>query len=184
MIYRRIVLIIFLITFSSCFLSKKNIDISDEKKSQLHKAILLNENVKKYYEKSSNDNLDNQLVFYTIEELHQFIKNHPNSIKLKEVLKLLNDLLLKIEIKNYHIAESYFLMHRYKVSLQYFKDFINVFPNSHFKEKVLYKICVAQYKISMKKDFFKSYEKYMKYYSKYSNAKKLKILYKELTKKV
>lgn len=181
----RIILIIFFIVFNGCFLlQKKNSIISscDEKKLQLHiHEIDLFNNSKKHYYKSIKSGLNNKkTVSFTIEELNQFIKKYPNSSKVKEVFRLLNNLLLKIENKNYCIAESYFLMKRYKTSLDYLKDFIDTFPNSHLKEKVLYKICVSQYELHMKKDFFKSYERYMKYFSNSFNAKKLKIFYKKL----
>ncbi|WP_185860553.1 outer membrane protein assembly factor BamD [Blattabacterium cuenoti] len=93
---------------------------------------------------------------------------------------MLNNLLTKIEKKNYCIANSYFLMQRYQASLIYFKDLINDFPKSHFKEKVMYKICVYQYQLSKKKDFIKSYEEYMKNFPYSFNVKKLKVLYKKL----
>ncbi|WP_185850224.1 tetratricopeptide repeat protein [Blattabacterium cuenoti] len=176
----KIILIIFFIFFNGCsFLTKRNSILSscDEKKFNLHEIHLF-KNSKKYYSIKS----DEKTVFFTIEELIEFIKKNPNTSKAKEACRLLNNLLLKIESKNYCIAESYFLMHRYKTALDYLKDFIETFPNSHLKEKVLYNICISQYELRMKKPFFKSYERYMKSFPNSFNAKKLKILYKKLVK--
>lgn len=178
----KIILIIFFIFFNGCFfLNKRNSILSsyDEKKINLHEIYLF-KNSKNCY--SIKSDLNEKKVSFTIEKLIELIKKDPDGSKVKEVCRLLNNLFLKIENKNYCIAESYFLMHRYKIALDFLKDFIETFPNSGLKEKVLYKICISQYELCMKKPFLKSYEKYMKYFSNSFNAKKLKILYKSLVK--
>ncbi len=151
-----------------------------EKKSVLSEEETLFEQGKRHYFSSLNFDLDQTKTNIAINKFNQFIKEYPDSSKIKEAYRLLDNLLKKIEKKNYCIANSYFLMGRYQASLIYFQDLINDFPESRFKEKVMYKICVSQYQLSKKKDFVKSYEKYMNDFSYSSNAKKLKILYKKL----
>ncbi|WP_185872060.1 outer membrane protein assembly factor BamD [Blattabacterium cuenoti] len=174
-------IIIFMSFFESCVISKKKyVSLELEKENELIEENLF-ESGKYYYFSSLNFNLDKNKTDIAINKFNQFIKKYPKSLKIKEVYKLLNDLLMKIERKNYYIANLYFIMHKYQTSLDYFQDFIKDFPESNFKEKVLYKICVSQYKLYKKKDFIKSYNDYMKYFSYYkNNTKKLKILYKKL----
>ncbi|WP_185869453.1 tetratricopeptide repeat protein [Blattabacterium cuenoti] len=176
----RIILIIIIITFfEGCFIFSEKKYFLEKNDKKTEKSLF--ESGKRYYLSSLNFDLDQNNTTIAVNKLNQFIKDYPNSLMTKEAYKYLNNLLMKIEIKNYYIAESYFLMQRYKVSLIYFQDFLNTFPKSFFKEKVLYKICYANYKLFRKYDFFKSYEKYIKNFSNLSyNAKKLKVLYKKL----
>ncbi len=161
--------------FEGCsILSEKKSDFLESGESTLF------EKGKRDYLSSLNFNLDQTKTNLAINELNQFIKEHPDSSKVKEAYDLIQKLLKKIEQKNYYIANYYFIMHKYKAALIYFQDFINQFPKTSFKEKVLYKICVSQYQISRKEDFFKSYNEYIKNFPNSNNAKKLKILYKKL----
>ncbi|WP_185861983.1 outer membrane protein assembly factor BamD [Blattabacterium cuenoti] len=169
--FRIILLLIIIITiFNGCLI------FSDINKNEED----LFKSGKNYYYSSINFDLDKTKTCVAINKINQFIREYPNSCNVKEAYRLLNDLLKKIEDKNYNIADSYFLMGRYQVSLIYFKNLIKNFPDGFFKEQILYKICLSQYKLSKKKDFFRSYEEYMKYFSHLSNAKKLKFLYKKL----
>ncbi|WP_185876672.1 outer membrane protein assembly factor BamD [Blattabacterium cuenoti] len=166
----------------SCFLftGKKNVLTEGLNESKEEEDLF--KSGKEYYNSSLSYNLDQEKTDIAINKLNQFIKNYPNSPKVKEVYDLLNNLFFKIERKNYCIADSYFLMGRYQASLIYFQNLIKNFPRSIFKEKVLYKICVSQYKLRRKKDFFNSYYEYLKHFKFHSNSKKLKILYKKLEK--
>ncbi|WP_185857159.1 outer membrane protein assembly factor BamD [Blattabacterium cuenoti] len=170
--------IIFIVSILS--LVFEGCSILPEKKSVFSEEDTLFEQGKRYYLSSLNFDLDQTKTDIAISKFNQFIKKYPDSSKIKEAYRILNNLLKKIEKKNYCIANSYFLMNRYQASLIYFKDLINDFPESCFKEKIMYKICVSQYKLSKKKDFVRSYNEYMKNFPYSYNAKKLKILYKKL----
>ncbi|WP_185861111.1 outer membrane protein assembly factor BamD [Blattabacterium cuenoti] len=175
----RIILVIFFI-FIGSILDLEGCFFFQDKKSFLSEEGSFFEKVKNHYLSSLDFNLDQTKTDVAIDKLNQFIQKYPDGSKIKEAYRLLNNLLEKIERKNYCIANSYFLMHRYRASLIYFQDLINDFPESSFKEKIMYKICVSQYQLSKKKDFGKSYEKYMDNFPYSSNAKKLKVLYKKL----
>ncbi|WP_185853174.1 outer membrane protein assembly factor BamD [Blattabacterium cuenoti] len=170
---------VFITFFESCFLfSEKKFVFSGKENESGEEGLF--ESGKRHYFSSLNFDLDQTKTNNAINKLNQFIREYPDSSKIEEAYRLINDLLMKIERKNYCIADSYFLMRRYQASLIYFQDLMRDFPESHFKEKVLYKICVAQYQLSRKKDFLKSYNEYMKCFPHYSNAKRLKVLYKKL----
>jgi len=174
-----VIRIIFVITilfisflFESCLFFPENKSISSEEEVLFEKG-------KRSYLFSLNFNLDQTNTEIAIDKLNQFIKKYPNSLKIKEAYKLLDNLLYKIEKKNYCIANSYFLIQKYQASLIYFQNIISEFPETRFKEKIMYKICVSQYKLSRKKDFVKSYNEYMINFPNSLNAKKLKVLYQK-----
>ncbi|WP_185866983.1 outer membrane protein assembly factor BamD [Blattabacterium cuenoti] len=159
--------------FEGCFILPEKQSVFSEEEALFYKG-------KRHSLSSLNFDLDQTKTDIAINNLNQFIEKYPDSSKIKEAYRLLNNLLEKIEKKNYYIANSYFLMRRFQASLIYFQDLITDFPESRFKEKIMYKICVSQYQLSRKKDFVKSYNEYMKNFSYSSNAKKLKVLYKKL----
>ncbi|WP_185859135.1 outer membrane protein assembly factor BamD [Blattabacterium cuenoti] len=173
-------MVVFITFFESCFIFSEKKPVLSWKEDESGEKGLF-ESGKHHYFSSLNFDLDQTKTNIAINKLNQFVREYPDSSKIKEAYRLINNLLMKIEKKNYCIADSYFLMRRYQASLIYFQDFIRDFPESHLKEKVLYKICVSQYQLSRKKDFFKSYYEYMKCFPHHSNAKKLKVLYKRLT---
>ncbi|WP_185868873.1 outer membrane protein assembly factor BamD [Blattabacterium cuenoti] len=168
-----------MIFLTSCLSEKEHISLKEEE--ELEENLLFNSG-KNYYFSSLNFDLDPAKARNAINKFNQFVKKYPQSSKVKEAYSMLHDLLKKIEKKNYCIADSYFLMGRYKTSLKFFQDLIQYFPESRFKEKILYKICISQFFLSRKKDFFKSYNEYMKHFSYHIHAKKLKMLYKKLKK--
>ncbi|WP_185863087.1 outer membrane protein assembly factor BamD [Blattabacterium cuenoti] len=139
---------------------------------------ILFEKGRRYFLSSPNFDLDQTKTKIAIEKLSQFIKDYPNSTKVKEVYNFIEKLLNKIEKKDYNIANYYFLTQKYQSSLICFQDFIKNFPKSSLKEEAMYKICVCQHKLSNRKNFIKSYDEYMKNFPYSSNAKKLEILYK------
>ncbi|WP_185855901.1 outer membrane protein assembly factor BamD [Blattabacterium cuenoti] len=143
-----------------------------------------------FYFSSLNFDLDQKNTYMAIDILNQFIQRFQNSSKITEANKLLNELLKKIEKKDYYIANIYFSMQKNYAALVSFRDFLNDFPKSNFKENVLYKICIIRYRIAIanntnhKKnisDFLESYKKYVKSYpNNYYHIKKLQDLYKKL----
>ncbi|AGW85982.1 hypothetical protein K645_1016 [Blattabacterium sp. (Nauphoeta cinerea)] len=151
-----------------------------EKKLVLSKDKILFEKGKRYSLLSPNFDLDQTKTKIAIETFNQFIKEYPDSSKVKEVYNLLYKLLNKIEKKDYNIANYYFLIRKYQSSLIYFQDFIKNFPKSYLKEDAMYKICICQHKLSNRKNFLKSYDEYIKNFPYSSNVKKLGILYKKL----
>ncbi|WP_185850840.1 outer membrane protein assembly factor BamD [Blattabacterium cuenoti] len=135
--------------------------------------------------KSLDFNLDQKKTLVAIDLLKTFIQRYPNHEKIKEAKNILDILMKKLEKKDFYIANSYFLMQKYKSSLIYFQDFIKRYPDSIFKEKVLYKICVIKYKMADNKEkastFFDSYNEYVKLYpNSNSRIKELQMYYKKL----
>ncbi|AWU44223.1 outer membrane protein assembly factor BamD [Blattabacterium punctulatus] len=164
------------------------------KKKYLENNYEENESLKRgltYYFKSLNFDLDQKKTKEAIEVLNKFIKAYPNSSKLEEINEILNKLSKRLEKKDYYIANTYFFMKKYQSSLIYFKNFLNNFPKSNFKEDVLYKICLITYKLSINKkenqknkisNFIDAYYRYIKLYPNSPNIKKLTIFYEKLLK--
>ncbi|WP_185858371.1 outer membrane protein assembly factor BamD [Blattabacterium cuenoti] len=178
---RKIIFFLCIIFFESCSIfSEKKHHLSYDENNTNEESLF--ESGKRSYYSSLDLNLDQTKTHIAINKLQKFVQTYPYSYRVKEAYRLLNDLLMKIEKKNYYIANLYFLMRRYKASLMYFQDFIKDFPDSCFQEKVLYKICLSQYHLLRKNDFVKSYEEYIKYFPYSPNAKRLKFLYKKLKK--
>ncbi|AGD98114.1 hypothetical protein BLBBOR_215 [Blattabacterium sp. (Blatta orientalis) str. Tarazona] len=136
---------------------------------------------------SLNFDLDQAKTHAAIDTLNQFITKYPNSQKIQEIRNIIVKLIKKLEKRDYYIANTYFIMRKYKAASIYFKDFVKKYPKSIYKEKALYKTCIITYKMAENKekalDFFEAYQKYVKLYpDSHYKIKKLKTYYKELLK--
>ncbi|ACX84038.1 conserved hypothetical protein [Blattabacterium sp. (Periplaneta americana) str. BPLAN] len=166
------------------FFSKKDLSNSNGPNSEENRLFKRGFNE---FIHSLNFDLDQTKTRAAINTLNQFITKYPNSQKIQEIRNIIVKLIKKIEKRDYYIANTYFIMRKYKAASIYFKDFIKKYPKSIYKEKALYKICIITYKMADNKekalDFFEAYQRYVKLYpDSHSKIKELKIYYKKLLK--
>lgn len=99
---------------------------------------------------SQEYNLDQKETYKAMDELQAFITYYPESEKLKEVNKYINELETKLEKKAFFLAKNYYDIRKYKEAVIAFENFMSDFPRSTFKVKAFF------YKLKSQVEFAKA----------------------------
>ncbi len=89
--------------------------------------------------------LDQTYTHKAIESLQQFVNTYPNSDKLENCNKLLDELRLKLEAKSFSEGMLYFRTKQYVSAVTSFENMLNDFPESARAEEVRYLVVQASY---------------------------------------
>lgn len=128
------------------------------------------------YLNSPRASLDQTSTFIALSELQLFIDMFPTSERVKEANRLMDDLRAKLETKNYNVSKLYYKMRDYQAAITSFENLIDDYPDTHYKEEVLFYITKAYYEYAEKSVYSKRVERYEKTVEAYNN---LKYLYPE-----
>ncbi len=97
------------------------------------------------YLDSPRSSLDPTSTNDAIAALQLFINQHPQSERVEECNKLIDELRGKLEKKAYDIATMYYKMADYKAAIVTFNNVLKDFPDSQNKENIMYQILMAKY---------------------------------------
>lgn len=128
------------------------------------------------YKMSPVYRLDQTATIKAIDEFQLFMNTYPNSTRIKEANKLIDELRAKLEKKASEEAELYFNLRDYQAAIQSFNNVLKDFPETNNAEYLRYKIIIAahnyannsilskqeeRYKIALEEstDFLKRHEK-------------------------
>ncbi len=92
-----------------------------------------------FFQSSPDYALDQTNTYKAINELQLFIDKYPQSKKVEESNKLIDQLREKLEEKEFQNAELYFHTTAYKSAITTYKNLINDFPTTKYKEEAMYK---------------------------------------------
>lgn len=133
------------------------------------------------YMQSPRYSLDQTNTFVALGELQSFIDLYPKSEKVAESNKLMDDLRAKLEKKAYNISVLYYRMEDFQAAITSFKNILDEYPDTNYKEEILYYTVKAYYTYaensipSMKKDRYeKTVEAYNNLLYLYPDSKYLK----------
>ncbi len=101
-----------------------------------------------YYQSSPIYSLDQSNTFKAINNLQLFVDRYPTSTRVQECNKLIDQLRLKLEKKNYANAEMYLNMEDYKAAVTSYKILLQEFPATQYREDALWKILRASYSLA------------------------------------
>jgi len=90
------------------------------------------------YNSSSRPELDQENTRNAIEGFKIFINRFPNSTKVEESKKLMNDLEDKLVEKSYLSAKLYYDMKQYKAAVIALTNSLKEYANSKYREKMMY----------------------------------------------
>lgn len=128
------------------------------------------------YLNSPRSSLDQTSTYIALSELQTFIDMFPSSTKIEESNRLMDDLRQKLETKSYNVSKLYYKMEDYQAAITSFENLMDDYPDTQYKEEVLYYITKAYYEYAEKSIFSKRDERYEKTVEAYNN---LKYLYPE-----
>ncbi len=123
-----------------------------------------------YFLDSPKPSLDQSTTFQAIDELQLFITRYPRSSKVPECNNLIDKLRDKLEVKSYKAARLYFDMEEYKAAIIALKNALKEFPDSQFREELMYLVFEASFqyaKKSIDEKLVERYENALKEYSVY-----------------
>ena len=101
-----------------------------------------------FYKSSPRPLLDQEPTQAAIAAFSEFISRYPHSAKKAQVNELLKDLRSKLVEKSYLSAKLYFDMQDFKAAITALKNSSNEFPDSQYREEMLYMILDASYNLA------------------------------------
>jgi len=112
------------------------------------------------YLDSPRYSLDQTVSKEAINEFQLFINKYPYSERAKQATALIDELRNKLQLKVYTIANMYLKMEDYQAAIVSFENILKQYPDTEFKEEILYKIIKSYYMYAMKSITGKKKERY------------------------
>jgi len=98
-----------------------------------------------YYLDSPKTSLDQETTRKAISEIQLYVGRYPESERIEECNKLLDDLRKKLEKKSYENAYLYYKIFQYKAASIAFKQSLIKYPETEYKEDILFYILKSDY---------------------------------------
>ena len=121
------------------------------------------------YLQSPGISLDQTSTYIALSELQSFIDMFPNSDKIDEANRLMDNLRQKLETKGYNICKLYFRMEDYQAAITSFENLLNDYPDTDYKEEILFYITIAYFEYAEKSILSKKQERYEMTVESYNN---------------
>ncbi len=93
--------------------------------------------------------LDQTSTQEALQEFQLFINMFPNSERIAKCNDLMDELRMKLERKDYENAKLFYKMEDYQAAITSFKNVYKDFPDTRFKEEVLYLSLKSYYNYAM-----------------------------------
>jgi outer membrane protein assembly factor BamD len=113
-----------------------------------------------YFLDSPVSSLDQTNTYTAIKELQLFINLYPNSERVEEANKLIDELRAKLQRKDMDIANLYLKMRLYEAAIYSFNNVLKDYPDSEFKEEILYSILKSNFNYAENSIYTKQAERY------------------------
>ena len=122
-----------------------------------------------HYMDSPRSTLDQSATYIALTELQLFIDMFPESTKVEEANRLMDNLRAKLETKSYDISKLFYRMEDYQAAITSFEILLDDYPDTDYKEEILYYITMSYYDYAEKSIYSKRNERYEKAIESYSN---------------
>jgi len=109
---------------------------------------------------SAHYNLDQASTIKAIQEMQAFINAYPNSDKVAEANKIMDELRAKLIKKDFEISKLYYQTEYYRAAVSSLNQHIKDYPSSPYKEECMYLIIKANYDYASKSILKKQRERY------------------------
>jgi outer membrane protein assembly factor BamD len=149
-----------------------------------------------YFLDAPKSKLEQSATITALQEFELFITKYPNSEKISECNDYVDALRNKLEKKSFENAKLYYDIGYYNAASIALKNSLDNYPDSKYKEEILYYIVLSKYKYAKNsimtkqeeryKSVIKATEKFTEKFPKSSYIKEIESIYavskKELTK--
>jgi outer membrane protein assembly factor BamD len=121
------------------------------------------------YKISPTHRLDQESSVKAIDGFQTFANNFPESKRVKDCNKLIDELRKKLELKAYEEGELYYKIERYQAAVQVFENLLRDYPETASAETVRFTIVKAQYLLAENSVYEKQLERYKLVLEKYKD---------------
>lgn len=97
------------------------------------------------YQLSPSYRLDQKYTTTAIEDMQLFVNTYPNSERVSECNRLIDEMRAKLEVKAIEEAKLYFDLRNYESAMQTFENVLRDFPETSRTEEIRYLIARAAY---------------------------------------
>jgi outer membrane protein assembly factor BamD len=113
-----------------------------------------------YFLDSPVSSLDQENTYTAIKELQLFINFYPDSPRVAEANKLIDQLRAKLQRKDLDIASLYLKMRLYEAAIYSYNNVLKEYPDTDYKEEILYAILKSNYNYAENSILSKQAERY------------------------
>lgn len=121
------------------------------------------------YDQSLRPELDQTKTKQAITSFNMYLYKYPNSPRRSETEVMVKELEEKIEEKDYLSAKLYYRTEHYKAAIVSLKNFVKTYPDSKFREEVMYLVLRSTYTHAKNSVFEKQRERYQQTVDEYYN---------------
>lgn len=114
------------------------------------------------YMDSPRSSLDQETTKAAIQEMKLFMVRFPESKQVVNAQKLLAEMEIKLEKKEYEIARQYYKMEDYNAAITAFKSYLKNYPDSDYREDVLFYVLKSYYDYALLSFSAKQEERFTK----------------------
>lgn len=146
------------------------------------------------YQMSPNFRLDQTYTNKAIDEFQTFVNTYPNSERVKECNRLIDEMRLKLEKKVFEEGKLYFDLKQYQAATVTFENLLKDFPETNNAEQVRYHIAKGYYLLAENSVYEKQEERfkqtatyakdYLEKFKDSTNFKEIKSYYDNSIKKL
>jgi len=112
------------------------------------------------YLDSPRYSLDQTNTYEAIDAFQLFINRYPRGDRADQATEYIEELRLKLLEKSYNIGNLYYKMEDYRAAIVSYESLLKDYPDTEYKEEILYKIIKAYYQYAMKSIKAKQKERY------------------------
>ncbi|PKP17320.1 MAG: outer membrane protein assembly factor BamD [Bacteroidetes bacterium HGW-Bacteroidetes-21] len=116
---------------------------------------------------SPEPSLDQTYTRQAIDEMQAFVNKYPNSTRISECNRIIGKLRYKLETKSFEAARLYFNIGDYKAATISFKNNLEEFPDSPFRENVRFLMLKSWYLYAQKSILSKQPERFQNTINEY-----------------
>ncbi len=113
-----------------------------------------------YFLDSPVSSLDQTNTYTAIKELQLFIDLYPQSARVEEATKLIDQLRAKLLRKDLDIADLYLKMRLYEAAIYSYKNILKAYPETEYKEEILFSIFKSSFNYAENSILSKQPERY------------------------
>jgi outer membrane protein assembly factor BamD len=122
-----------------------------------------------YYKSSPKYSLDQEYSKDAIEEFQVYLSKYPKGVNVEYCNQYITELKKKIEKKAFLNSKTYFDMEQYKAATVSFKNFLNSYPESDYKEETMFLLVKSGYLMASNSIATKQFERYESVVSDYES---------------
>lgn len=112
------------------------------------------------YQMSPTFRLEQSSTQKAIEAFELFVNTYPNSERIGQCNRLIDELRLKLELKAFNAAKLYYDLQQYQAAMQSFNNVIIEFPDTPNGEKIRFLIVKSAYELAKNSVYSKRQERF------------------------